>query len=235
MKTEINGNTFEVENDVQFWQNISTWEPYSFEILDRFLKDGGNFVDVGAWNGVLSIYGARRAAQVFSFEPDKLAYEHFVNNIKLNGIKNIEAFNAAASFEAGIKELFIKHDGDSVSSLVDRTMEGYVCGKHYEVVTVGLVKFLSGKENISLIKIDIEGFEEKLLPEMASYFEKQQPTLYISFHPGWFEDKEKSVEKIIATLAPHYNCFNVHFEKHSYDEFKKSLDGKGHCFIFVKK
>jgi len=176
-----------------------------------------------------------KANRVYSFEPDKIAFEHFTNNIKLNNINNINVINAAASFEDNTKELFIKNDGDSVSSLIDRTMEGYICSKHYEVKTINIFNFISNIENIGLIKIDIEGFEEILIPKMRDYISKHQPPLYISFHPGWFEDKDNTINKIIEIFEPYYNCFNVHFEQFTYDKFKESLNDKEHCFIFIKK
>lgn len=235
MKVKINNTELEVENDNQFWSQIDNWEPYSFKILEQYLNKDNCLIDVGAWNGVLSLYGALKAKQVYSFEPDNVAFNHFINNIKLNNIKNIQPFNMAASYEDGIQKLFVKYDGDSVSSLIDRKMENYICEKYYDVKTINIINFLNSINNIGLIKIDIEGFEEKLIPNMEKYFINNTPTLYISFHPGWFEDGINSIGKITNTLEPYYNCFNVHFIQFTYEEFKQSLNDKGHCFVFIKK
>ena len=96
MKIKINNIELQVENDMTFWNNISEWEKYSFEIIDKFIN-GNTFVDIGAWNGVLSMYASFKAKEVHSFEPDKIAFKNLENNIKLNSINNIKINNAGAS------------------------------------------------------------------------------------------------------------------------------------------
>jgi hypothetical protein len=58
-KVNIRGKEFQVtENQNLFWDQVEAglWEPETFEVLEQFCKEGKTFVDIGAWNGVCSIY-----------------------------------------------------------------------------------------------------------------------------------------------------------------------------------
>jgi ribosomal protein L11 methylase PrmA len=114
---KIKNENFIVENDDNFWKNISNWEIESFNILDYFLNKENLFIDIGAWNGVLSIYASKLCKYVHSFEPDVNAYNKLVKNIELNNIENIKTYLKGVSNIDGFMNFYIRNYGDSVSSL----------------------------------------------------------------------------------------------------------------------
>lgn len=237
MKINIEKYEFEVENDISFWNIIDNWEKHSFEILKKYLNDNKIFIDVGAWNGVLSMYASKIAKKVYCFEPDKIAFEHLSNNIKLNNIKNINCINKGASLKNGISKFYVRYFGDSVSSLLDRDMENYKTNETVEIKTIKLSEFLIENQlkNIGLIKMDTEGSEIYILDDMEKYIEKYKPNMYISFHPNWFPDKDYNINKIANLMDKSYDIFTIFFKKINKDDFIKNLYSSNHSFLFLKK
>ena len=106
-----------------FWKNVKTkiWEPETLKILDRFVKPGKIFIDIGAWNGVLSLYASKLGARVESVECDPKAIDFFIANYQLND-GNIFLSTCAISDKTGVSTLE-SHNGDwgnSMSTIVDR-------------------------------------------------------------------------------------------------------------------
>ena len=231
MKIKINNIELQVENDITFWNNISEWERYSFEIIDKFIN-GNTFVDIGAWNGVLSMYASFKAKQVHSFEPDKIAFKNLENNIKLNSINNIKINNVGASNINGVANLYVRSFGDSTSSLIERK-EGYHSSVIDTIKTIRLVEYLSALNNIGLIKIDIEGGEEIVIPSMQDYIIKNKPKMYVSFHPNWFTEKEKSINYFAELFSTNYKIYNILHKEISKQDFINGLNGKEHSYYFA--
>ncbi|MCX2683695.1 MULTISPECIES: FkbM family methyltransferase [unclassified Campylobacter] len=129
---------------------------------DLYLKDGANILDIGANIGNNSLYWAlvRKAKKIYSFEPILSSYEILLKNIQLNTLDTIiKPFNFAlgknkskasihtTSFHnIGVTSLKDDENGDlEVRSLDNLLSEGFF------------------KERIDFIKIDVEGFENKVL------------------------------------------------------------------------
>lgn len=237
MKVTINNFEFEVENDNRFWSNIDNWEKQSFNILERFLSKDKIFIDVGAWNGVLSIYGSIFSKKVYSFEPDKVAYNNLTNNLLLNNINNVICINSGASNIEGENNFYIRNFGDSVSSLIDRNMKSYETQEIVKIKTIKLSKFLLENNiiNIGLIKMDTEGGEIYILDEMTEYINTYRPTMFISFHPNWFPNKDLEIQKISELLDTNYNIYNQNFTLISKNKFIDHLYSSGHNFILINK
>ena len=236
MDVKIRNYNFTVHNDSSFWSIINSWEPCSFDILDKFLDKDSIFIDLGAWNGVLSIYASKIAKLVYSFEPDPVAYRNLCQNIISNDIKNIIYNHKGVSDEEGVQKLYIRSSGDSVSSLIDRQQEHYIANEIIEINTIKISKFLLDNNIIpTLIKMDIEGGEIFVIEEMKKYIREYKPMMYISFHSMWFPDKDENIKILTDILSETYNIYNVNLIKYSKELFINSLSHSEHAFIFIKK
>jgi FkbM family methyltransferase len=73
-------------------------------LVRRLLRDGGDFVDVGAHIGIYSITAAlalRERGRVVALEPNPAAREQLERNLRLNGCTNVEVVPKAASSAPG--------------------------------------------------------------------------------------------------------------------------------------
>src|SRR5262249_7628131 len=88
-------------------------DPNEFALLDRVLKYGMTFVDVGANDGLYSLFAARRvgqSGQVGGFEPSRREFGRFMENIRLNGLTNVHARQVALGDTKGTASLSIAED-----------------------------------------------------------------------------------------------------------------------------
>jgi len=237
MKVKINNRDFNVENDEPFWNQIDVWENHSFKILDHFLNNKNCLIDVGAWNGVLSIYASRICRNVIAFEPDTAAFSNLTRNIELNDIKNIECHNIGLSDKDESIPLNIIRGGDSMSSIIDRTMQHYTKNSVETIKTILLSKFLIENKvsNIGLIKIDTEGAEIFIIPEIQKYLTKHKPTLYLSFHPNWFPEKDIQINNLIDILSEIYNIFSTSLNPVTKEQTIFGLYNNSHEYLFIAK
>ena len=133
------------------------------------LPRGGTFVDIGANIGLLSLFGARKVGpngRVVAIESSPPVVERLRFNIARNGISNIYVVMAAAGAERGLVQLYgpaTKSGQSSLSAL-----------GHFALVDVPIVPLAEivadcRLNQIDVIKIDIEGLEDRaLLPFLQS-------------------------------------------------------------------
>jgi FkbM family methyltransferase len=179
-----------------FWKNVyKNWESETYtQLLPLWSKDKV-FVDIGAWQGPISLIAQKFSKLCICFEPDPKAYEYLTKNIEINKFDNIIAINSAVSSEP---ELYIGNDklGGGGSSFL-RTNNAVKCN------TVSFPKILKTysltENNISAIKIDIEGYEIELLKE--TNLQNLNVPKHISLHRGFFDDKNKYDEDMKNLLG----------------------------------
>jgi len=237
MKVDLHGIVLEVEGDENFWQGVSHWEPETFKIVEMFGSQQKAFIDIGAWNGVVSLYASHFYNSVLAVEPDVTAFDKLNKNIELNGILTIKPVNVALSNTNGSSILNISGKGDSMSSLLPRN-EGFATTNDFQGVETKTFENLIShiKKPIGLIKMDIEGGELLAIPQMKEYLAKEKPTIYISFHPGWFpqEDLGNSLYNLSVILFSIYPMvFDSNLNKVSQTEFIDSMSGPFPSYDFT--
>ncbi len=144
------------------------FEPNQFAYLRSALRPGMMFVDVGANDGLYSLYGSRcvgRKGRVLAVEPSEREYERLRRNLNLNRIKNVMTVRVAAWEDSGEAKLLIAergHEGhNTLGSFVYNT--GLL---REEMVTTAPLDVLVAEQGIGrvdLMKIDAEGAESAAL------------------------------------------------------------------------
>lgn len=169
-----------------FWGLYASgvWEPHTFGVLDRFLHPDATYLDVGAWIGPTALYAARLCRHVTAMEPDPVAFAQLKANVEMNEMPNVRLMPAALDGTTG---QVVLHAGDggrwgsSMSSLVtDGPVTAPVLG-----VTLDAVVQMIGGEVPTLIKMDIEGAETRVLPQAVSLLAEWRTPCLVSLHEGW--------------------------------------------------
>lgn len=133
------------------------------EFVDREVKPGHVFVDVGANIGIYSIHASTAAGpkgKVISFEAHPLTAQVFRENIALHRASNISLVNAAVGAEPGSLEM-LYGKGDSGSTHV--ATSGDRSTVTVPVVTLDDKLAELGINRVDYLKIDVEGFEPFVL------------------------------------------------------------------------
>eukprot|EP00197_Chlamydomonas_leiostraca_P009578 CAMPEP_0202862626 /NCGR_PEP_ID=MMETSP1391-20130828/3598_1 /ASSEMBLY_ACC=CAM_ASM_000867 /TAXON_ID=1034604 /ORGANISM="Chlamydomonas leiostraca, Strain SAG 11-49" /LENGTH=265 /DNA_ID=CAMNT_0049542183 /DNA_START=276 /DNA_END=1070 /DNA_ORIENTATION=+ len=113
-------------------------------------------VDVGSNYGFFSMVAARLGCRVYCFEPDKKNFELAMLNFRINGLRNIVAFNKPAG--GGI----VSFDGWS-------SFSSNPSAQRIKALSLAAVSsvFLDGVV-IDWLKIDVEGFENEVIKTVPS-------------------------------------------------------------------
>jgi len=174
--------------------NNSDWEEHSFYIFDKYADSNKIMIDIGGWIGATPIYCSYHFKEVIAFEIDKVALDRFKSNLKVNSeINNCTIIEKAIGDFNGFTNLNTKGSfGDSESSICD-------LNKTNKSVEVEVITFDNAFKNyipkhslIGLIKMDIEGSEKNVIPNMKSWLMDFKPTLYLSLHHHLMTNSEMS-------------------------------------------
>ena len=172
--------------------NVICHEVYEKQDIDLILKSLNREVfnytclDIGANIGNHSIYFSKYFKNVISYEPQDLVYK--ILKINTSKINNIQVFNFALSDEKSdiILNFDIKNRGGA--SFVNKTNK-----PNGEVCKTKIFDEISPKLDYGFIKIDVEGFEIKVLKGMEKSILKNQPIIA-------FEGMGSMTDKIIDYL-----------------------------------
>ena len=194
----------------QFWRRLSAgeWEPHTFQILDRFVSRETTYLDVGAWIGPTALYAAQRAKRAVAFEPDPLAFKELVLNAGLNpqisNLRTCELFIGTGSGTVRIGSE--KGLGNSTTSSLFPQSEQSCIAR-----TIRLDEFVASErlEPPFFIKIDAEGAEFDILPQMAAFIAKYKPVVCLSLH-AFFLDKVLRAGHRGFFLTRRLRCFEAH-------------------------
>lgn len=156
-----------------------TYEKGTIQLLEKFLKPGSSFLDIGANIGLMSVIASKLAGKngtVYAVEANPATVSILQTNIGLNGCKNIELLPVALSDTQGSAQLFenweVNRGGASLISQSDGQ-------KGVEVKMERLDDLFDEGTKIDLVKIDVEGFEPQVICGGMNWFKKQLPVFII--------------------------------------------------------
>jgi len=130
------------------------------------------FVDVGAHVGYYTIRMAKRCREVISFEPNPVNRRKLLKNIELNGLSNVKVYPYAAGEGRYKATLWLADAGSTM-------LPGFVAGESIEVEVVPLDELV---KEADVVKIDVEGYEWKVIQGMTKLLNTCKPALIIEHH-----------------------------------------------------
>jgi FkbM family methyltransferase len=137
-------------------------EPGTRLLIERFLRPGDVFVDVGANLGMISLAAAhamRGIGQIFAFEPFAPTKTLLEKTFWLNGMSSIlKSHEAAVSSREGHTRLFLGATSGH-HSIFPFDVSATDTSKFVDVPVVTLDGALPAQQQITLLKIDAEGAE----------------------------------------------------------------------------
>lgn len=136
-------------------------------LIAPLLKPDMVFVDIGANVGTYALFVATRAgrgARVLAFEPHPRTFAKLAYNLAVNGTRDVVAKNLAIAGEAGAMELYSDGGGNIGHASLLREGAGAVRSTQaVQVAPLAAILAEEGIEAIDLLKIDVEGFEDRAL------------------------------------------------------------------------
>ncbi|MCH2076257.1 MAG: FkbM family methyltransferase [Rhodobacteraceae bacterium] len=223
MATDISvmGRSFSVLENTNdnFWARVNngSWEPETFEIFDRFVDEDTLVIDFGAWIGPTVLFAAQSAGMTLAFEPDQAAFKTLRNNVDLNA--EAAWSSRIRIFEEGIhasgKPITIGAPGKAGNSTSGSLFAGRKASWTIETHRLqDVIAKHRGDHKKIFVKMDIEGGEYDLIPEITDLFADPSITFYISFHQrilrGFIEartgDEDAATEEYNGIMRKTYDC-----------------------------
>jgi|DEB19_MinimDraft_2_1074335.scaffolds.fasta_scaffold00916_10 FkbM family methyltransferase len=196
-------NNSKIVNYEDFMDEFSTgnWENDTFRVFDMVKDSNKTAIDIGTWIGPTVIWLSKNFKNVIGVEADKVAISALKGNLKSSNCNNVEIIENPIYSKSNVKLFFGSNTniqaelGDSTSQLKNESTNN----QDSEALTVTLSDIIKNPEDVSFIKVDIEGGEENIIPELFETCSKYKYNLWISFHYPWWKDSNiERFEKYFA-------------------------------------
>ena len=196
-------------------------------VIHRYVKRGSIAIDVGANLGFMSLLMAGTVGEegkVIAIEPNNDLNKHFYYLMHVNRINNVELLNRVCVDEY-TRFPFSVNKHDHKKSKIDSKSDSYI-----QSVTIdGIMD--NEDAPLSFLKIDVEGFEPKVLAGAIKTISKHRPTLV--FETGSHSKEEIGVMNSIFNDL-RYEVVGV---IHNWGVEQKSLTlgmtNKTHCNVLA--
>jgi FkbM family methyltransferase len=196
-------------NDLSYCLFVGgTYEPNEFMFLSRVLRPGMIFVDVGANDGLYTLFAARRVGvtgRVVALEPSTRELDRLRQNLALNRVTNVTALRLAAGDRDGTAQLRIAgfgHEGQN-------TLGGFayaVEGAGFEEVEVACLDRLvenQALDRVDALKIDAEGAELRVLRGASALLRRHRPLIILELVDAALRHQGASREDVLSLLNEH--------------------------------
>jgi FkbM family methyltransferase len=159
------------------------WEPHitKFTKLYNNLYNIKNIIDIGANFGYHTLLFSRECSEnVYSFEPQIQNFELLQENIKINNINNIKLYNYACGNEKCKIKMPIYNTNNPIN-MGDITPDLDCIHNNFSITDSIILDDYTFLSNIDLIKIDVQGWEKKVLLGSINLLKLNKPILIIEF------------------------------------------------------
>ena len=163
------------------------WEANLSLFINKELKATDIFFDIGCNVGYFSLLAAKKNTEVFSFDPDPKNIEVLIQNCDINKLKNITPLN----FGLGDKNENLQFFR---SNIANNGQSGFInrnSTENFHIPVLTLDSLIYDQKTIPIptfLKIDTEGWEEKILIG-ATHLLKTDPPRIIIFESEFLGDQ----------------------------------------------
>ena len=155
---------------------------HEIDVLLPLLQLPGAVIEVGANMGVhtvpMATELARQGRHMLAFEPQPIIFQQLCANLALNGLMNVTTFNYACGSENGIVN-FEYPDYHSLGNFGCVDMFADRAGTASKAALCCTLDSIIEQDHVGLIKIDVEGFELRVLQGAARILARSHPVLYV--------------------------------------------------------
>ncbi len=194
LRDEIIGNQLFLEGD---------YEPEFRRLMEHLELEGRVCVDVGANIGLHTLTLSRRVGpggRVIAFEPEEHNYRLLSENLRLNGVNNVDARRMAVGDRAGSVRMALNpfNYGDH------RVARDGETGAGQEVPLTSLDAALEEVPagQVGLVKMDVQGYEHRVLEGMRRTVERNpELVLLLEVFPEALREAGSSASRLVRALV----------------------------------
>lgn len=171
------------------------WEPHFARFIQSLNIVNTTALDVGANIGCNTVHLAKAvgpAGLVLAFEPQRVPYQQLCGTVVLSGYSNVVTFHQAVGDRECVIEL------EPVDLFANKVNVGNIgLGKGGESVSMITLDALN-LNNVSLIKLDIQGAELIAMQGAQKTIQRERPILFLEIEEHQLRDRGTSPEELIG-------------------------------------
>ena len=189
-----------------YWRGVNAWESATIRTFRQMVRHAGSFMDIGANSGVYTLLAAAEQPGIRcdAFEPVPHIYQRLCEHIRLNHWEDrCVAHNVALSNFVGNAKFHVPFDEFPSSSSLSVTGFRDIPGRLIDVPVKTVDDVVAGR-TIDLIKMDVEGFEDRVLEGMGGLLERCRPVMIVECVP---DGPFRNVASILSSL--NYRFFHI--------------------------
>lgn len=196
-----------VQRDLYWYGEYDRWDFYH---LTRFASRGSTVLDVGSNYGYYAIKLAvtlERNVRVHAFEPFPATFKRLLRHIAMNRLEGVVVpHEVALSDRMGRQQIHTWSGVDRNSGATTLAhgidSRGVVLNDGGSVSVTTLDAFMQSQriEQLSVIKIDVEGLEESVLRGGEQTIEKHQPIVMLELHTRMLGRAGSTPERVVGWL-----------------------------------
>ena len=194
------GLQFKVRGPMDVWSIKETFLDRFYEKYGFTIQPHWKIVDVGAGIGDYTLYAAARhpASKVFSFEPFPGSYALMEENLRLNGIANVQVFDEAIGSASG--ELVLDLTSGEPLQFQSHLENARSAEKNLSVRALSLGDALPklGLDSCDLLKLDCEGAEYSILFGAAPSVLEHIHRIVMEYHDNVTEHTHADLARFLS-------------------------------------
>ncbi len=157
--------------------------------IERILRPGDCFIDVGANIGCHAITAARSVGvggHVFAFEPNKANRAELCANLALNNLSNVLVWPCGLGTSVRIHRMQSDPSNPGGAKIADD------CTDNFEPIQVAPLDLMRPARTVRLVKIDVEGYELQVLQGGRGLFSAEDaPACILEYNAVRYEEEEE--------------------------------------------
>jgi len=205
-------------------------ERYEINNLTKILQAGDTCWDIGGNIGFYTCLFATLVGEkgrVIAFEPVSVTGDFLSENVRLNGFRNVMLKRMALGDAPGRQQIFLDVPDKAQGTVsLNTTM-----GAHSETIDVETIDHLSsGLPVPDFIKIDVEGYQMKVLTGGEKFFSQHSPMIMAELR-----DKDRTLMNATQVFLRARGYLIYEFRKHALKRCDNILESRGRNFFMVKE
>jgi len=165
-----------------FIKQGAPWEEEIHSELKKYTKPDTIAIDIGGHIGTHTLNLSRLVGtngSVHVFEPRVKMFSELVINMHINDCKNIVFHRRALGNEEKVIEMFVPRPDNEGMAYIQNSVGGNE-NETAKMTTLDSIKL----DNVSLIKIDVEGFEMEVISGALETIARNKPTMLVEIFQG---------------------------------------------------
>lgn len=203
-RCERDGINYELDlSDMVDWYIYFGFREPSREKLYELVEEGNVVFDVGANVGDVAMHAAKRVGdrgKIYAFEPDQTNIGRITKNLEQNSFDNIVLNKVGLGDEEGSFSLYSVEPGNRGMNRILPSEDGVSESSYIQVTTMDRYVEEHKIDSINLIKIDVEGYEFKVLKGGISTLKRFSPLLFIELDDRNLRYQGSCAAKLVSFL-----------------------------------